>query len=141
MSILRTYFRPAFLLILVLILPQCSDKNTSQDYYQSGLAKIEQQDFDGAEEDFQKAIEINPKNPDGYYGLGGIYNYRNEFEAAEKAFKSTLRLDPTYVDAHYSLGYTYEKMGQKDKAEKEFVIYRRLKKKKDEYLKEPKESP
>ncbi len=123
--------------LLVLILPQCSDKN-SEDYYKEGLAQVEAQDYDGAEQAFQEAIEQDPKNPNGYYGLGGIHNYRKEYDLAEKAFVTTLRIDPTFVNAHYSLGYTYEQMGQKEKAEKEYTTYRRLKKKMDQYMKEEK---
>ena len=65
---------------------------------------------------------------------------KEAFKEAEKAFKTVLRLDPTYVDAHFSLGYTYEQQGKKEKAKKHFVIYRRLKKKMDRYMKEEKES-
>jgi tetratricopeptide (TPR) repeat protein len=118
-----------------LILPQCSNKD-SDEYYREGLAHIESQDYESAERAFQAAIDKNPKNPNGYYGLGGIHNYRKKYDLAEKAFQATLRIDPTYVDAHYSLGYAYEQMGLKEKSEKEYAIYRRLKKKMDQYMKE-----
>ena len=139
MPSIRTFSTPCLLSLLVLILPQCSDKN-SEDYYKDGLSHVEAQDYDGAEQAFQKAIEKDPKNPNGYYGLGGIHNYRKKYDLAEEALKTTLRIDPTFMDAHYSLGYTYEQMGQKEKAEKEYAIYRRLKKKMDQYMKEEKEA-
>jgi len=136
---IRILFSFCLLSVLVLILPQCSDKS-SEDYYREGLSKVEEQDYEGAERAFQNAIDKNPKNPKGYYGLGGIHNFRKKYDLAEKVFLKTLQLDPTFVDAHYSLGYTYEQMGQKEKAEKEFTTYRRLKKKMDQYMKEEKES-
>ncbi len=135
----RTLSTLCLLSLLALILPQCSDKD-SDDYYKEGLSHIESQDYESAEQAFQKAIDKSPKNPKGYYGLGGIHNYREKYDLAEKAFKATLRLDPTFVDAHYSLGYTYEQMGQKEKSEKEYAIYRRLKKKMDQFMKEEKEA-
>ena len=55
----------------LLILPQCSEKN-SADYVGEGLEYIEQQDFDKAETAFLKAIENNSKNPEAYYGVGGF---------------------------------------------------------------------
>ena len=128
----------SLLSLLMVILPQCSDKN-SAEYYQEGLALTEAQDYSGAEAAFNNAIEKNSKNPDGYYGLGGIHNYHKQYDLAEKAFMRTLRLDPTYVDAHFSLGYTYEQMDQKEKAEKHYAVYRRLKKKRDELFKKEKE--
>lgn len=136
---IRTLSTLCLLSVLALILPQCSDKN-SDDYYKEGLAYRESQDYQSAELAFQNAIDKNPKNPNGYYGLGGVYNYQKKYDLAEKAFLTTLRIDPTFVDAHFSLGYTYEQMGQKEKSDKEYAIYRRLKKKMDQYMKEEKES-
>ena len=97
---------------------------------------MESQDYESAERAFQNAIDKSPKNPYGYYGLGGILNYKKKYDLAEKAFQTALRLDPTFVDAHFSLGYTYEQMGQKEKSDKEYAIYRRLKKKMDQFMKE-----
>ena len=138
MPSIRTLSTLCLLSVLALILPQCTDKN-SDDYYKEGLAYVESQDYEGAEQAFQNAIDKNPKNPFGYYGLGGIYNYRKKYDLAEKAFQTALRIDPTFVDAHYSLGYTYEQMGQTKKADREYAIYRRLKKKMDQLMKEEKE--
>ena len=139
MPSVRTLSTLCLLSALALILPQCSDKN-SADYYKEGLSHIESQDYEGAEQAFQNAIDNNPKNPNGYYGLGGIHNYRKKYDLAEKAFQTALRLDPTFVDAHYSLGYTFEQMGQKKKADREYAIYRRLKKKMDQFMKEEAET-
>lgn len=139
MPSIRTLSTLCLLSLLVLILPQCSDKS-SGDYYKEGLSKLNDQDYDGAEKAFQKTIEKNPKNPNGHYGLGGIHNYRKQYDLAEQAFKTTLRLDPTFVDAHFSLGYTYEQTGQKEKSEKQYATYRRLKKKTDQVLEEEKKS-
>ena len=135
MPSIRTLSSLSLLALLVLILPQCSDK-ASDDYYKEGLSHIESQDYESAERAFQNAIDKNPKNPYGYYGLGGIHNYRKKYDLAEKVFQTALRIDPTFVDAHYSLGYTYEQMGQKEKSEKEYALYRRLKKKMDQFMKE-----
>ena len=139
MPSVRTLSTLCFLGLLALILPQCSDKN-SDDYYREGLSYVESQDYESAEKAFQNAIDKNPKNPNGYYGLGGIHNYREHYDLAEKAFRTALRIDPTFVDAHYSLGYTYEQMGQTKKADREYTIYRRLKKKMDQFMKEEAET-
>jgi len=132
---IRTLSTLCLLGLLTLILPQCADKD-SDDYYKEGLSHIESQDYESAERAFQYAIDKNPKNPNGYYGLGGIHNYRKKYDLAEKAFLTTLRIDPTYIDAHFSLGYAYEQMGQKEKSEREYAVYRRLKKKMDQFMKE-----
>ncbi|MDH5459262.1 MAG: tetratricopeptide repeat protein [Nitrospinota bacterium] len=132
---IRTLTTLCLLGLLTLILPQCSNKD-SDDYYKEGLSHIEAQDYESAERAFQSAIDKNPKDPNGYYGLGGIHNYKKKYDLAEKAFLTALRIDPTFVDAHFSLGYAYEQMGQKEKSEREYAIYRRLKKKMDQFMKE-----
>jgi len=119
-------------LLLFFTLSNCGEaKNKNVDHVKQGIEYTNQQKYDKAVESFLKAIEKNPKNPEGYYGLGGMYKYKKMFHEAEQAFKTSIRLDPTHFNAHYSLGYTYELMGKKDAAEKEYQRYRDLKKKFD----------
>ncbi|VAX31802.1 hypothetical protein MNBD_NITROSPINAE05-813 [hydrothermal vent metagenome] len=121
-----------FPLLLVLTLANCGDaENKNTDYVKQGIEYTNQQEYDKAVESFLKAIEKNPKNPEGYYGLGGMYNYKKMFPEAEQTFKTAIRLDPTHFNAHYSLGFTYELMGKKDESEKEYQRYKDLKKKFD----------
>jgi len=114
------------LILLGMILTQCSDKK-SDEYVQEGLEYLNKEQYDSAQEAFLKAIEKDVNNADGYYGLGGIYNYQKKFKDAEQAFKSVLKIDPTHHNAWYSLGYTYELMGNKDESEESYKKYRRLK--------------
>ena len=121
------------LILFVLILTQCSDKN-SEEYVQEGLEHLNHEQYDSALESFLKAIEKDSNNPEGYYGLGGIYNYQKKFQKAEQAFKSVLKIDPTHHNAWYSLGFTYELMGKKEEAEESYKKYRRLKGKMDSLM-------
>ena len=116
-----------------MILTQCGEKK-SAEYVQEGIQYSKEQRFDSARQSFLKAIEQDPKNTDGYYGLGGIYNLEKKYDDAEKAFKSVIQLDPTHVNTWYSLGYTYELMGKKEDAEKSYEKYRRLKGKLDSIM-------
>lgn len=134
----RRFLTFLFAVGCLLILPQCSEKN-SVDYVQEGMQYIEQQNFDKAEAAFLKAIEKNSKDPEAYYGVGGIYNYRKQYDKAKEAFRNTIKMDPAHFDAHYSLGYTHEQLGENEAAEKEFAIYNRLKKKMDAALKREQE--
>jgi Tfp pilus assembly protein PilF len=111
---------------MAMILAQCGEK-TSAQYVQEGIEHNKHEEFDRARESFLKAIEQDPKNINGYYGLGGIYNLEKKYTDAEKAFKSALKLDPTHYNSWYSLGYTYELMGNKEAAETSYEKYRRLK--------------
>lgn len=131
-----------FLLLLPFLIATCGGaEKENADHVKQGIEYTNQQKYDKAVESFLKAIEKNPKNPEGYYGLGGMYNYKKMFPDAEQAFKTAIRLDPTHFNAHYSLGYTYELMGKKDEAEKEYQRYRDLKKKFDILVKEDSQTP
>ena len=140
MPTLNYFYRLPALLILLLILPQCTEK-TSSDYVKEGYQYTEQQEYSKAENAFLKAIEIDPKNADGHYGIGGIYNNNKKYDKAIAAFEKVLRFDPTHFNAYYSLGYSHEQMGNKKEAEKYFQTYKRLKQKMDKILNEgPKKS-
>lgn len=122
----RLFHKILTLILFVMILTQCSDKN-SGEYVQEGLDHLNHEQYDSARKSFLKAIEKDTNNAEGYYGLGGIYNFQKKYKEAEQAFKSVLKIDPTHHNAWYSLGYTYELMGKKDEAEESFKKYRRLK--------------
>jgi Tfp pilus assembly protein PilF len=117
-----------------LILTQCGEKKTAQSYVQEGIKYSNQGHYSKAGESFLKAVEEDPKNLEGYYGLGGIYNLKKNYVDAEKAFMSAIQLDPTHYNAWYSLGYTYELMGKKEDAEKSYEKYHRLKGKMDSIM-------
>ena len=125
------------LILCVLILTQCSEKN-SREYVKEGLEHLNNEQYDSARKSFLKAIEKDANNAEGYYGLGGIYNYEKNFEEAERAFKAVLKIDPTHHNAWYSLGFTYELMGEKDEAEESYKKYRRLKGKIDSLINQEK---
>lgn len=65
-----------------------------------------------AEEDFQKAIKLEPSNPEFYVGLGTYYKEEGFFDKAKKQFKKTLEIDPENKIALKELGLT-EKLKKK----------------------------
>ena len=46
--------------------------------------------------DYSKAIELDPKNSDLYFGRGMSYEYLNQNEEALKNLKISLKLDPHF---------------------------------------------
>lgn len=124
----------AILTTTLLILAQCSEK-TSTQYVREGLEHLKKAHYEDALLSYQKAAQSDPKNPDAWYGIGGVYNQKEKYELAETSFLKTLKIDPTYVDAYYSLGYTYEMMGRKKEAQQYFEKYRSLSKKLNRLLK------
>ena len=137
MKLVRHFHKILTLMLVVLILTQCSEKN-SGEYVKEGLEHLNHEQYDSARKSFLKAIEKDASNVEGYYGLGGIYNYKKKFKEAERAFKMVLKIDPTHHNAWYSLGFTYELMGKKDEAEESYKKYRRLKQEIDSLMNQEK---
>ena len=117
----------SIIIFVLLVTGQCSSKS-SDELVQEGTKHSEKGAYDKSFDSFLKATELDPKNANAFYGLGGIYNYRNEYEKAVQAFKTVIKLDPTHFNARYSLGFTYEALGKLELAKLEYERYRSLKK-------------
>ena len=59
-----------------------------------------------AEEAFQKAIKLEPSNPEFYVELGTYYKEEGFFDKAKKQFKKVLEIDPENKIALEELGLT-----------------------------------
>lgn len=54
-----------------------------------------------------KAIEMDPKNPQLYDVMGKLYEGKEDFDNAEVWFKKSIEVDPKYGDGVYDLARTY----------------------------------
>ncbi len=133
-------FKIFALSLILLILPQCSEKR-SEEHLKNAIRFSEQGDYLKAKEAFQKAVAKDPNNARAWLGLGGIYNSEKNHAEALKAIKKALLIDPTYVEAYYSLGFTYENLGDRESAEREYEHFRKLKAKLEALMKTESEKP
>ncbi|HZO91141.1 MAG TPA: tetratricopeptide repeat protein [Chthonomonadaceae bacterium] len=93
---------------------QAAPKETAFAYRElSRIALDNRGEYDKAEEYIQKAIALDPKEPEYHYTQGAIYALRassgGRLEKAMDAFQETLMLQPTHVDAAYQLGLLLQK--------------------------------
>jgi tetratricopeptide (TPR) repeat protein len=72
---------------------------TFNAYYAKGLALSGKQEFDKAVIQFQKALELNPNNPDLFYNIGLALNNLNRLDEALKVYSRAIELKPDYVEA------------------------------------------
>lgn len=66
---------------------------------------------DKAEEDFAKALEHNPEDPDIYYHRAQLHFIKGEFADAAKDYQKSIDLDREFIFSHIQLGVTQYKMG------------------------------
>ena len=63
------------------------DKSNFEAYYFRGCAKVNALNYQGAIEDFQKAIELKPDYADAYFNLGRTYYLMNDADKACEYYK------------------------------------------------------
>lgn len=73
-------------------------------------------DMDGAIEEFERALAVDPKNVNVHNSLGVCHGVRGNFDLAIDAFETAIVLDPEDVMATYNLGLAHLKQGNRDKA-------------------------
>lgn len=95
----------------------------SDNWVITGIIKVEFNDFDEALKDFNKALNINPKNFCAYRGIAFTYyrlgEYNNALQNINKAIEYTERKD--YLAEEYYIRYKiYQKLEQEEKAQSDY---------------------
>jgi tetratricopeptide (TPR) repeat protein len=66
---------------------------TYEDYFREGWSlHSSKKDEDAAEEDFRKALALNPKSVDAYFGLGLVLKAQDRRQDAIQAFQEVVDL-------------------------------------------------
>jgi eukaryotic-like serine/threonine-protein kinase len=65
--------------------------------------------FDLALQEFQKALAINPRDPDVLSGTASVYEHMGRTADAEAEYKKAIALRPDYWDSYNSLGGFYDR--------------------------------
>jgi tetratricopeptide (TPR) repeat protein len=73
-------------------------------------------DFDGAEQQCRKALELNPSNAQAHYTLACALEPKGALDEATSHLKEAVRLDPNYADAYYNLAQAMLRKGKLDEA-------------------------
>jgi len=73
-----------------------------------------------AKVEYQRAIELEPNNSDGYRRLGSAYRVTNQFNEALAAFKKAVQVQPYYFRPYLDLGGFYFYRGDYGEAIKHF---------------------
>ncbi|WRH68691.1 MAG: tetratricopeptide repeat protein [Planktothrix sp. GU0601_MAG3] len=69
------------------------DKNAAKIYNNLGLICNKENDLECAQKNYQKAIEIDPKNYVAHYNLGKLYDNLGDFSKAETEYKLAMQSD------------------------------------------------
>lgn len=112
-------------IVVLLVLTSCGSGGgeSAEKYMESGFKHFQNQEYDQAINDFQKAVKLEPKAAAAYNMLGMAYRFKAgkmgmpALRAQEiAAFQKALEADPKYWVAMINLGVTYYNQGDKAKA-------------------------
>jgi protein O-mannosyl-transferase len=85
-----------------------------------GNALAAQGRFDEAVDQFQRALRIDPNDPDAVYNLGNAWARQGNFEAAGKQLQQALQINSNNAMAAYDLGNVRARQGRFNEAMDQF---------------------
>ncbi|MGB3512454.1 MAG: tetratricopeptide repeat protein [Microcoleaceae cyanobacterium] len=80
-------------------------------FFQRGLTKYEQQNYQGALEEFNQALEINPDHTDAYIYRGDVKEKLEDDRGAIADYNQAINIDATHPKAYYRRGNVLRKVG------------------------------
>jgi tetratricopeptide (TPR) repeat protein len=89
---------------------------TTASYRQAGLALQAKGDLDGAIEDYQRALNLDPRDIESLYHRGLARQAKGDAEGALADFTQVLSLDPKRADAYSNRGFVKQSQGDSDGA-------------------------
>jgi 4-amino-4-deoxy-L-arabinose transferase-like glycosyltransferase len=88
----------------------------AQDYWSAGIRYEALGQFDKAEVQERRAVQLDPGNSEIWSRLGEAQYYQHEFAVASSSFENAIRLAPTDPSAYFNLALCYEALGRMDLA-------------------------
>jgi len=83
---------------------------TAEDFFDEGIKKFKLQDYNGALDEFNKAIELNPKYAKAYNNRGIVRGALNDISGSIEDFNTAITLEPINVSAYRNLGLSKFKL-------------------------------
>ena len=99
--------------IIEMVSPRQSNESLAIAYANRGLAYHNKGEYDRAIKDYDKAIALNPKDPDPYYNLGRTYDSKSDYEKALAYFRSAFTIYPSANRGHIEAQKKIAEMEQK----------------------------
>lgn len=95
---------------------EANSATLTKQYYDSGVAHLENEQFDLAITDFKKIIEIDSKYADAYFWLGRAYRGNKQYDLAIACFTKAIEDDANSAWAYNDRAFTYRLVGEVDKS-------------------------
>ena len=98
-----------------------SKQDSAATYNNRGIIHAKKGKYGLAIEDFNKAIELDPKHVEAYCNRGTAYSLQKDFEIAIENYNKAAALNPRHAGTYNNRGATYANNGEHVKAIKDFT--------------------
>jgi len=88
-----------------------ADIEESKKHCNSAMTYYTDKEYDKAIDELSKAIELNPRNVEAYYGRGRNYSAKGDYNKAAADFTQAIKLDPKKAESYNSRGVALYKKG------------------------------
>jgi len=125
-----SYIPIIVLLSLIILFSSCADRKAeAHKLVKTGTIKLYQANYYDALEDFKKAVEYDPENPEAWYSIGNVYMNLKDYDKAIENYNKAIEIKEDYADAYYNRGLIKFYMGERDLACEDWHIAERYGKK------------
>jgi tetratricopeptide (TPR) repeat protein len=100
--------------------PGSAGRESAAFYLDIGVALYQKGRLDQAIAEFNKAIELNPRDAEAYNYRGSAYLKKGQIDRAISDYDQVLRLKPRYAEVYTDRGVAYGAKGQYDGALADF---------------------
>jgi tetratricopeptide (TPR) repeat protein len=90
---------------------------TAEDHYYAGIDFFGEGKLDSAIEQYNRALELDPKLIDAVHGLAQAYHARGDFQRTIEAARRILVLEPDDILAWTTISRAYQRLGMIPEAE------------------------
>ncbi|HIK10522.1 MAG TPA: tetratricopeptide repeat protein [Oscillatoriaceae cyanobacterium M33_DOE_052] len=88
------------------------EQNRITELQTRGLERARSGDKQGAIQEFNSAIELNPNNAEAYYKRANALYDLGDYQDAVEDYTVAIRINPSYVNSYFNRGLTYYEMGK-----------------------------
>jgi tetratricopeptide (TPR) repeat protein len=90
---------------------------TAEDHYYAGIDFFGEGKLEAAIEEYNRALELDPKLIDALHGLAQAYHAREDFDRTIEAARRILALEPDDILAWTTISRAYQRLGRIPEAE------------------------